>query len=69
MNSSQRKVPVVIPPALDVDESELNARNEFLIESESFDESINADGSDEEIILDDADVAPGSLSDDLRSGG
>ena len=30
MNTKQRTVPVVIPPALDADESELAARSEFL---------------------------------------
>ncbi len=50
MNSKQRHVPVVIPPALDADESELAARNEFLIEAESFDEITNADEAAEELI-------------------
>ncbi len=64
MNSKQRHVPVVIPPALDADESELAARNEFLLEKESFDEISNADEEAEEIILDETDAAPGSLADE-----
>lgn len=34
MNRIQQSVPVVIPPALDADESELAARNEFLAEKD-----------------------------------
>lgn len=67
MSSNQQSVPVVIPPALDVDESELAARNEFLAETENFDEIANADESAEEIILDELDAAPGSLSDEREA--
>jgi len=67
MNSKQRHVPVVIPPALDADESELAARNEFLIEAESFDEISNADEAAEELILDETDASPGSLADEREA--
>lgn len=67
MNRKLEDVPVVIPPALDTDESELAARNEFLAETESFDEIANADETVEEIILDDADAAPGSLADEREA--
>ena len=67
MNTKQRTVPVVIPPALDADESELAARNEFLIETESFDEITNADEGAEEIILDETDASPGSLADEREA--
>ncbi len=67
MNSKQTNVPVVIPPALDADESELAARNEFLIEPESFDEITNADEAAEEIVLDETDASPGSLADEREA--
>ena len=67
MNTKQRHVPVVIPPALDRDESELAARNEFLIETESFDEISNADEAAEEIVLDETDAAPDSLTDEREA--
>ena len=67
MNTKQQSVPVVIPPALDVDESELAARNEFLLEKESFDEISNADEVAEEIILDETDASPGSLADEREA--
>ncbi len=67
MNSKQQSVPVVIPPALDTDESELAARNEFLAETENFDEITNADQADEAIILDETDAAPGSLADEREA--
>ena len=67
MNTKPQHVPVVIPPALDADESELAARNEFLIEAESFDEITNADEGAEEIILDETDAAPGSLADEREA--
>jgi hypothetical protein len=67
MNSKQPSVPVVIPPALDADESELAARNEFLLETENFDEITNADESAEAIILDETDAAPGSLADEREA--
>lgn len=67
MNSKQQSVPVVIPPALDADESELVARNEFLAETESFDEITNTDEAAEELILDETDAAPGSLADEREA--
>lgn len=67
MNSKQTNVPVVIPPALDADESELAARNEFLIETENFDEITNADEAAEEIVLDETDASPGSLADEREA--
>ncbi|MDQ3061783.1 MAG: hypothetical protein M3R14_02820, partial [Acidobacteriota bacterium] len=58
-------VPVIVPPALDVEESELAARNEFLAEKETsgandFDDFGGADETTDEIILDENDAAPGS---------
>ena len=67
MNTKQQSVPVVIPPALDRDESELAARNEFLADTESFDETTNADEAAEEIILDETDSSPGSLADEREA--
>lgn len=67
MNSKQPSVPVVIPPALDADESELAARNEFLLETENLDEITNADESAEAIILDETDAAPGSLANEREA--
>ena len=67
MNTKQQSVPVVIPPALDADESELAARNEFLTETENFDEITNADEAAEEIVLDEADASPGSLADEREA--
>ena len=67
MNSKQTNVPVVIPPALDADESELAARNEFLIETENFDDITNADEAAEEIVLDETDASPGSLADEREA--
>lgn len=64
MNSKRTSVPVVIPPMLDEDESELAARNEFLSEKEmfdgeSFDELQNTEEETDEIVLDENDAAPG----------
>ena len=72
MNLNQRKVPVVIPPALDADESELAARNEFLAEKElmgmeSSDEFANADEMADEVILDENDAVPGGASDEREA--
>ncbi len=67
MNSKQTNVPVVIPPALDALEAELAARNEFLIETENFDEITNADEAAEEIVLDETDASPGSLADEREA--
>ena len=64
MNRKLENVPVVIPPALDADESELAARNEFLAEqeisaAEDFNELESEIEEAEEIILDETDAAPG----------
>ena len=65
MNSKRTSVPVVIPPMLDEDESELAARNEFLSEKEMFDgenfEELQSSEEEEtdEIVLDENDAAPG----------
>lgn len=72
MNRNQQSVPVVIPPALDADESELTARNEFLAEKEILgagdaDEFLNADSEIDEIILDKTDAAPGGASDEREA--
>lgn len=67
MNSKQQSVPVVIPPALDVDESELAARSEFLIETENLDETTNADEAAGEIVLDETDASPGSAADEREA--
>lgn len=72
MNRNQQSVPVVIPPALDADESELEARNEFLAEKEltganDLEEFANADEAADEIILDETDTAPGSASDEREA--
>ena len=67
MNSKQpQSVPVVIPPALDVEESELAARNEFIAEkdlykTDDFDDVSNADEFKDEIIFDETDAAPGEV--------
>jgi len=65
MNRKLESVPVIVPPALDVEESELAARNEFLAEKETsgandFDDFGGADETTDEIILDENDAAPGS---------
>ena len=72
MNRNQQSVPVVIPPALDADESELAARNEFLAEKEftgadDSDEFATADEAADEIILDETDAAPGGASDEREA--
>ncbi len=72
MNRIQRTVPVVIPPALDADESELAARNEFLAEkdksgADDSDALLNADENFDEIILDEDDSAPGGASDEREA--
>lgn len=64
MNRKQTSVPVVIPPALDTEESELAARNEFLaekdlLEADRFEDISKADEFNDEIILDENDAAPG----------
>lgn len=67
MNSKQQtSVPVVIPSVLDVEESELAARNEFLAEkdlfkTDDFDDVSNADEFKDEIIFDETDAAPGEV--------
>lgn len=72
MNRNQQSVPVVIPPALDADDSELAARNEFLAQKEltgadNSEEFANADEAADEIILDETDAAPGSASDEREA--
>jgi hypothetical protein len=72
MNRNQQSVPVVLPPALDEDESQLAARNEFLAEkelmsAEGSDEFANADEETDEIILDETDAAPGGASDEREA--
>lgn len=64
MNQTQTTVPVVIPPALDVTETELAARNEFLadknlLKTNNFDDTRDAELGVDEFILDENDVAPG----------
>jgi hypothetical protein len=64
MIRKKTSVPVVIPPALDVEEAELAARNEFLAEkdllgADNFDGFGSADETADEIILDENDAAPG----------
>lgn len=63
MNSKLENIPVVIPPVLDEDESELAARNEFLAEKELFEadgfDEQNTDEETDEIILNEDDAAPG----------
>lgn len=72
MNRKQQSVPVVIPPALDVEESELAARNEFLAERELMNENemneFISDGEEnDEIILDETDAAPGGLTEEREA--
>ncbi|MGI8542714.1 MAG: hypothetical protein ACR2MD_04465 [Aridibacter sp.] len=64
MNRKLENIPVVIPPALDENESELAARNEFLADKEMFDAENFDDLQDEgeandELILEEDDAAPG----------
>ncbi len=64
MIRKKTSVPVVIPPALGVEEAELAARNEFLAEkdllgADNFDGFGSADETADEIILDENDAAPG----------
>ncbi len=72
MNTKTENVPVVIPPALDADESELAARNEFLAEKEMFD-AVNFDElqdvgeTDDELILDENDAEPGGSLDQTEA--
>ena len=72
MNRNQQSIPVVIPPALDADESELAARNEFLAKKELMgadgsDEFANAEAEIDEIILDETDAAPDGASDEREA--
>lgn len=70
MNRSKlESVPTVVPPALDVEESELAARNEFLNDKEmlaadDFDESGGAIETTEADFLDETDAAPGGSADE-----
>ncbi len=72
MNGKPENIPVVVPPALDADESELAARNEFLAEKETmsangFDELENTNEETNEIVLDETDASPGSLADEREA--
>jgi hypothetical protein len=71
MNRNRQSVPVVIPPALDADESELAARNEFLAEKEltgaNYSDEFANTGEGDEIILDETDAAPGNASDEREA--
>lgn len=72
MNRNQQNIPVVLPPALDTDESELDARNEFLAEKKltsdnEFDELANLNEERDEIILDETDAAPGEAADEREA--
>lgn len=70
MNRSKlESVPTVVPPALDVEESELAARNEFLNEKEmlaadDFDEPSGAIETTDADFLDETDAAPGGSADE-----
>lgn len=72
MNRTNTSVPTVVPPALDVEESELAARNEFLAEKETFDtndfeEIVGADERDDANYLSETDDAPGGASDEREA--
>lgn len=71
MNRKPESIPVVLPPALDTEEAELEARNEFLAKNEmltgDFEDSEIADEERGEIILDETIAAPGGESDELKS--
>jgi hypothetical protein len=72
MNSKQQGVPVVIPPALDVDETELAARNEFLeykdlMSEEGLDEFTSDGEESDEIVLNETDSALGTLADEREA--
>lgn len=74
MNQTQTTVPVVIPPALDVTETELAARNEFLadqdlLKTNNFDETRDAELGVDEFILDENDVAPGGAAEESEAKG
>ncbi|MBA3632476.1 MAG: hypothetical protein H0W58_06675 [Acidobacteria bacterium] len=72
MSNRLENIPVVIPPALDSDESELAARNEFLadnemFDAENFDELQDVGETDDELILDTGDAAPGGSLDQTEA--
>lgn len=72
MNRNIESIPTVVPPALDVEESELAARNEFLAEKEflgveDFDKLDGAIEREDDIVLDEADVAPEGLADEREA--
>jgi hypothetical protein len=72
MNRKIESVPTVVPPALDVEESELAARNEFLaykdLMSEDGMEEFTGDGEEtDEIVLDETDAAPGGSADEREA--
>ena len=65
MNGKLESVPTVIPPALDPEETELAARNEFFTDaaqpdSDDFDKAALS-GEIDEIVLEDSDAAPGGI--------
>jgi len=71
MNRKTENIPVVLPPALDPEEAELAARNEFLAKNEmlagDFEDSEIAGEERDEIVLDETIAAPGGESDELDS--
>ncbi|MDQ3751220.1 MAG: hypothetical protein M3367_19715 [Acidobacteriota bacterium] len=72
MNRKLESVPTVVPPALDVEESELSARNEFLAEKElsgadDFDELGSEDETTDADFLNETDAAPGGSADEREA--
>lgn len=72
MNRKLESVPTVVPPALDVEESELAARNEFLDEKETsnaedFDDFGGALETSDADFLDETDAAPGGSADEREA--
>ncbi len=72
MNRKLESVPTVVPPALDVEESELAARNEFLAEkemsgAEDFDDFGGAMETTDADFLDETDAAPGGSTDEREA--
>ncbi|MGC2234975.1 MAG: hypothetical protein WA584_02270 [Pyrinomonadaceae bacterium] len=71
MNRKPESIPVVLPPALDAEETELAARNEFLAKNEmlagDFDDSEIAGEERDEIVLDEMLNTPGGESDEVES--
>ena len=71
MKRKPENIPVVLPPALDEEEAELTARNEFLAKNEisqdNFDDSEIAGEERGDIVLDETLAAPGDESEELDS--